>query len=126
MEFKKQKPIYLQIADTLCERILEEHWTQEQRIPSVRDMAAQLGVNPNTVLRAFDHLQSAGIVYNQRGMGYYVAPDAKKLILQLQRREFLTDDLPDIVQKLTLLGITQDELRAAAAKLPPRTQPPAE
>lgn len=126
MEFKKQKPIYLQIADTLCERILEEHWTQEQRIPSVRDMAAQLGVNPNTVLRAFDHLQSAGIVYNQRGMGYYVAPDAKKLILQLQRREFLTDDLPDIVQKLTLLGITQDELRAAAAKLPPRPQPPTE
>ena len=46
MEFKKQKPIYLQIADTLCERILREEWKEDERLASVRDVAVELGVNP--------------------------------------------------------------------------------
>ena len=58
MDFKKQKPIYLQIADTMCERILSGEWKSDERIASVREVAEQLGVNPNTALRSFDYLQS--------------------------------------------------------------------
>ncbi len=55
MDFKKQKPIYLQIADTLCERIVAGEWQVDERVPSVRDVAAELGVNPNTVMRTYDY-----------------------------------------------------------------------
>ena len=111
MDFKKQKPIYQQIADTLCERIVGGQWKGDDRIPSVRDVAIQLGVNPNTVMRSFDHLQQAEIIYNKRGVGYFVAPDAKERILQLQRKEFLDEELPAFVQRLSVLGMTLDDLK---------------
>ena len=63
MDFKKQKPIYLQIADTLCERIMAGEWQVDERIPSVRDVAAELGVNPNTVMRTYDHLQNTVVAW---------------------------------------------------------------
>lgn len=110
MDFKKQKPIYQQIADTLCERIVGGDWNAEDRIPSVRDIAIQLGVNPNTVMRTFDHLQQAGIIYNKRGVGYFVSPDATDRILALHRKEFLEEDLPAFMQKLNLLGLTLDDI----------------
>lgn len=111
MDFKKQKPIYQQIADTLCERIVGGQWKGDDRIPSVRDVAIQLGVNPNTVMRSFDHLQQAEIIYNRRGVGYFVAPDAKERILQLQCKEFLDEELPAFMQRLNVLGMTLDDLK---------------
>ena len=114
MDFKKQKPIYLQIADTMCERILCGDWQPDERISSVREMAEQLGVNPNTALRAFDYLQSSGIIYNRRGVGYFVAADAKSLTLELQRSYFLHEELPYIVQQMRVLGLTFDDLKSHA------------
>ena len=110
MDFKKQKPIYQQIADTLCERIVGGQWNGDDRIPSVRDVAIQLGVNPNTVMRSFDYLQQEGIIYNRRGVGYFASADAKDKILAIQRREFLEEDLPLIRQRMKQLGIGIDEL----------------
>jgi len=110
MEFRKQKPIYLQIADRLMEQILGGVPAAEERMPSVRDVAASMGVNPNTVMRTFEHLQSEGIIYNRRGVGYYVADDAKNRILEEQRREFLEEELPLIRQRMQLLGIGEDML----------------
>ena len=111
MDFKKQKSIYQQIADMLCERIVEGEWKDDDRIASVRDVAVQLGGNPNTVVRSFDHLQQAGIIYNKRGVGYFVAPDAKDLIIALQRKEFLEQELPDFRQRLSMLGLSFDDLK---------------
>jgi len=111
MDFKKQKPIYQQIADTLCERIVAGEWAAEERIPSVRDVAIQLGVNPNTVMRTFDFLQQAEIIYNKRGVGYFVSSDAQEKILVLQRKEFVEDELPAFRQKMKLLGLTFDDLK---------------
>lgn len=116
MEFKKQKPIYLQIADTLCERIVEGKWGADDRMPSVRDVAAELGVNPNTVLRTFDYLQSSDIIYNKRGVGYFVAPQAVKKITTLQRRYFLDEEWPAVQQKMRLLGLTLDDLASTMPK----------
>lgn len=110
MDFRKQKPIYLQIADHLSEQVLQGALTPDDRMPSVRDVAAAMGVNPNTVMRSFDYLQSEEIINIRRGVGYFVCPDAKAKILALQRREFLEEDLPIIKQKMRLLGISIDEL----------------
>ena len=110
MEFRKQKPIYLQIADRLMEQVLAGQLTPDDRMPSVRDVAASMGVNPNTVMRTFDFLQQEEIIYNRRGVGYFVSADARERVLALQRREFLEEDLPLIKQKMKLLGIGIEEL----------------
>ncbi len=111
MDFKKQKPIYLQIADWLMEQILGGQPAEEDRMQSVRDVAASMGVNPNTVMRSFDYLQQEEIIYNRRGVGYFVSPDAKSRILALQRKEFLEEELPYIRQRMKTLGISWEELR---------------
>lgn len=111
MDFKKQKPIYLQIADWLMEQILGGQPAEEDRMQSVRDVAASMGVNPNTVMRSFDYLQQEEIIYNRRGVGYFVSPDAKSRILALQRKEFLEEELPYIRQRMKTLGISIDELK---------------
>ena len=116
MDFKKQKPIYQQRADTMCERIVDGEWNADDRIPSVRDVAIQLGVNPNTVMRTFDYLQQTEIIYNKRGVGYFVAPDATKRIQQMKRKEFIDDELPAFMQKMNLLGITIDDLKELVEK----------
>ncbi|MDD4292288.1 MAG: GntR family transcriptional regulator, partial [Bacteroidales bacterium] len=77
MEFNEHKPIYLQISDTICDKILGEEWREEERIPSVRELGITLGVNPNTIMRTYDHLQSVEIIYNKRGVGYYITTGAK-------------------------------------------------
>ena len=110
MEFRKQKPIYLQIADRLMEQVLAGELKEEDRVPSVRDVAEAMGVNPNTVMRTFEYLQGAEIIYNRRGVGYFVSPDAQQKILEKQRREFIEDDLPIIKQKMKMLGIDLKEL----------------
>ncbi|MBP5326968.1 MAG: GntR family transcriptional regulator [Bacteroidales bacterium] len=111
MDFKKQKPIYQQIADTLCERIVSGELKADERMLSVRDVAIQLGVNPNTVMRTFEHLQNAEIIYNKRGVGYFVSPDASDKILALHRKEFMEEELPAFLQKMKMLGLTLDDLK---------------
>lgn len=118
MDFKKQKPIYLQIADSLCERILSDEWVADERVPSVRDVAGTLGVNPNTVMRTFDYLQTSQIIYNRRGVGYFVAPQAKKYILNLQKEAFVHEELPTFYHQMQLLGLTFDDLKELIKTLP--------
>ena len=113
MDFKKQKPIYLQIADHLSEQVLQGSLTPDERMPSVRDVATSMGVNPNTVVRSFDYLQQEEIIYNRRGVGYFVSPDAREKVLVIQRREFLEEEMPYFRQRLRTLGISIDELKTA-------------
>lgn len=105
MDFHSDKPIYLQIADTLCERILCGDIKAEERIPSVREYGAQIGVNPNTVMRTYEKLTDDAIIYNKRGIGYFVSPDAREKILQVQKADFLSKEVPAIRRKMELLGL---------------------
>ena len=105
MNFNADKPIYLQIADSISDRILSGQLKGEDRIPSVRDYGADLGVNPNTMMRAYEKLTADGVLYNKRGIGYFVAEDARKLILEAQRKEFIEKDVPAIRERLALLGL---------------------
>ena len=99
------KPIYLQIADFVCDRIAAGQLKPEERLPSVREYGAEIGVNPNTVARTYERLSSSGIIYSQRGMGYFVAADAPQRIIEQSRQEFMDNDLPQLAQRMRLLGI---------------------
>jgi len=105
MDFDSNKPIYLQISDSLCERILCGEFKEEERIPSVREYGSSIGVNPNTVMRTYEFLTQDGIIYNKRGIGYFVSTGAKDKILENQRKVFLQEELPEIVRRMMILGI---------------------
>ena len=111
MQFKESQAIYLQIADYVCEKILLKEWKTDERIPSVRELAVQLEVNPNTVMRTFDFLQQQEIIYNQRGIGYFVGSAAYKNALQYRKEAFSEKDLPHIFRNMYLLGMELDELK---------------
>ena len=110
MEFDQHKPIYLQIADAICERILTGLWPEGNRIPSVRECGISLEVNPNTVARSYDELSSDGIIHNQRGIGYFVSPGARDIIRERQRSSFITEELSEVFRKMDILGISIDDI----------------
>ncbi len=111
MEFKDKQSIYLQIADYVCEQIVLGQWPPGERIPSVRDLASTLEVNPNTVMRTYDFLQGKDIIFNQRGIGYSAAENAQKLILAYRRERFLDTELPAFFKTLYLLDISMEDLQ---------------
>ena len=110
MEFDNNKPIYLQISDSLCERVLSGELKPEDRILSVRELGSELGVNPNTVARSYEKLTDAGIIYTKRGLGYFVAPGAKEIVLEAQRKDFIENEWPRLLKRAALLDINLKEL----------------
>lgn len=110
MEFDNNKPIYVQIADSICEKILSGEYKPEARIPSVREWGATIGVNPNTVARSYELLSNRQIISNQRGIGFFVAADAVELIKTSERKVFMEDELPAFVNRAKLLGIELTEI----------------
>ncbi|TPG67353.1 GntR family transcriptional regulator [Hymenobacter nivis] len=111
MEFKDNEAIYLQIAGYVSEQILRQPWSPDEKIPSVRDLASELQVNPNTVMRTYEFLQNQGVVYNKRGIGFFVAPDADARVKQFRRERFLQQELPGFFNTISLLGIGFGELQ---------------
>lgn len=116
MEFDQHKPIYLQIADAICERILTGTWPEGERIPSVRECGVSLEVNPNTVARSYDELSSEGIIHNKRGIGYFVSPGAKSVIREKQREGFISGDLKEVFRKMDILGISIEDITSLYRK----------
>lgn len=109
-EFKPDKAIYLQMSERLCDDILSGRYKAGDRIPSVRELSEMLEVNTNTVVRAYDRLTRLEIIYTRRGMGYFVAENARSLILASRRKEFMDESLPELFRQMRLLGITIEEL----------------
>ena len=111
MEFNSNKSIYLQICDSICEQILSGELEADARIPSVREYGSNIGVNPNTVMRSYEKLTTDGIIYNKRGIGYFICQDAKETVLQAQRKEFIENEVPAFLKRMELLGITLEEIK---------------
>lgn len=111
MQFRGSTAIYLQIADYILERILLKQWKVGDRIPAVRELAVQLEVNPNTVMRTYEFLQAQNIIQNQRGIGYFVSTDAIKSATQYRKTEFIDKELPNIFRNIYMLGMDVDELK---------------
>lgn len=111
MDFSADKPIYVQIYDVICERILSGELQPEMRIPSVREYGASIGVNPNTVMRTYEKLTNEQIIFNKRGIGYFVSADAIDRIREQAKTDFLENELPAIIRKMKLLGIDPKTLQ---------------
>lgn len=112
MDFNANKAIYLQIADHICEQIILKTWLIDDKIPSVRDMAVQLEVNPNTVMRTYDLLQQKDIIYNKRGIGFFVSADSLAKIKDYRKTIFVEDDLPQFFRNMYFLDLKLEDLNA--------------
>ena len=105
MQFTEEKPIWRQIYELIAMRVLSGQWPEGERVASVREMAASVGVNPNTVMRSYEKLEADGIIYNRRGIGFFVSEGAKEHIRQLERQKFMDEELPKLRERLQLLGL---------------------
>lgn len=110
MEFRDNKAIYLQIAEYVCEHILLEKWKTDEKVPSVREMAVELEVNPNTVMRTYELLQSKNIINNKRGIGFFVTQEAIANVKNYRRSEFMDNELPSVFRNIYLLNVGFNEL----------------
>lgn len=110
MEFRDNEPIYLQIAAYVSDHILLGKWPLGEKIPSVRELAADLQVNPNTVVRAFEFLQQREVISNKRGIGFFTNGDAKRRIIDYSKTRFLKDELPEFFKTIYLLEIDMEEI----------------
>jgi DNA-binding transcriptional regulator YhcF (GntR family) len=110
MQFTESQAIYLQIAKIMEEKILRKEWLSEMRIPSVRDLAVSMEVNPNTAVRAYEILQQKEVIYNKRGIGYFVSGDAYAIIKKEWKKNFEAHELPEFFKNIDLLGFSIDEI----------------
>lgn len=110
MTFNNDKAIYIQMADRLCDDILAGTYSDDDRVPSAREYAVSLEVNTNTAVKAYDQLARDGIIYNRRGLGYFVTPGARDSIMQARRKAFLDTTLPSLFRDMRLLGIGIDDI----------------
>jgi DNA-binding transcriptional regulator YhcF (GntR family) len=110
MNYNTNSSIFIQISDQICARVLSNEYLPNARIPSVRELAIEMEVNPNTVMRSFERLQSHKIIYNKRGIGYFISTDAKEKIREMRYHNFINEILPSVFKEMTLLDISLDEL----------------
>lgn len=117
MKFKSSKGIFQQIADNLCDRILSGDFNAGDKVPSVREQAANLGVNHNTIMRTYMELQRKDIIENKRGIGFFVKDNASDMILESRREDFFKQIVPEFIYQVELLKITKSDLKQLILKL---------
>ena len=112
MTFSNDKPIYIQMADRLMDEILSGKYKDDDRIPSVREYSVLLEVNTNTAVKAYEQLEREEIIYNQRGLGYFVTKGAQKQRLKARKQEFMKERLPELFRQMRLLDISISDITA--------------
>lgn len=101
------------MADRLCDQILGGIYRDDDRIPSVREYAVLLQVNTNTAMKTYDYLAREHIIYNKRGLGYFVTPGAREQIMRQRRLVFREQTLPELFRQMGLLGLSLDDIAEA-------------
>jgi GntR family transcriptional regulator len=115
-EWNNSQPIYRQLRDRGVHMILDGVLKEGDPLPSVRNVAAEYRVNPLTVLKAYQQLVDEELVEMKRGLGMFVKPGARDLLLKGERQKFLTEEWPRVAATIERLGLTQKELDAAASR----------
>ena len=115
-EWNDGQPIYRQLRDRVVAMILDGILNEGDPLPSVRNVAAEERVNPLTVLKAYQELVGEELVETKRGLGMFVKAGSRNLLLQGERQKFLAEEWPRIAATIQRLGLTPQELLAAAAK----------
>lgn len=106
--FDNKKPIYLQIMEKIKLQIVSHTLEPNQQLPTVRELASEAGVNPNTIQRALSDLEREGFVYSKRTTGRFVTED-KELIAQ-SRKQLSEEELGHFVSSMTHFGYEKEEL----------------
>ena len=109
MQFDNTQPIWAQIYELLLTHIADGEWHEEERVASVRELGATLAVNPNTVMRAYERATDEQLIYNRRGIGYFVSVGARERAATLLRQRFEREQLPSIFRSMQRVGITAEE-----------------
>lgn len=110
MDFSEHKNIFLQIRDWLIDQILTGKLQPGEKIPSVRELAADIEVNRNTVMRSYSLMEEEGIIENKRGIGFFIASDATTQLQRIQKKEFFEQELPGIIHKVEVLKLNSQDL----------------
>lgn len=110
MDFNQHKPIYLQIVEQIEDKILSGALKADERIDSVREMATALGVNPNTVMRSYEFLERGEVIYNKRGVGFFISTEAREKIKFSRKKNFLENEIPSLFAKMNLLEVDIEEV----------------
>lgn len=121
-EWNDHQPIYRQIRDLVVARMLDGVLAEGSPLPSVRQVAADYRVNHLTVLKGYQELVDEDLVEVKRGRGMFVKPGARKLLLEAERRKFLSEEWPRVQATIHRLGLSAQELLAALAA-PANPQP---
>lgn len=116
MDFQKKDAIYLQIVEKIFENIVENRWQEGEKIPSVRELAITVEVNPNTVMRSYTHLQDMGVIYMKRGIGYFVSDNAFEITVGVMKENFVKNELPKFFKTIKLLRMDFEELMERYSK----------
>ncbi|AIU81051.1 MULTISPECIES: GntR family transcriptional regulator [Bacillus] len=107
-EFQSSKPIYLQIADRVYYRLIRSELSPGDKLPSVREMAVQMKVNPNTIQRTYSEMERLGIVETRRGQGTFIA---ERSDLKAELKDRLTKDVfKRFIQEMAELGLSPEEM----------------
>lgn len=108
IEFNNDIPVYIQILTFLKERIIKKDLKVGDKMPSVRELAKELKVNPNTVQRAYRELENEGIIYSKRGMGSYVTDDENKIINL--RKDIAKEIVESFSTRMRNMGFNKKEM----------------
>lgn len=108
MNFEENQPIYKQIIHLVSQKLIQQEWKLGDRIPSVRDMALQLRVNPNTVQRAYSEMERDGLIFSVRGTGRFVTEDAT--VLEDLKAKITQEISLRFYQEMSHLGWTREEM----------------
>jgi GntR family transcriptional regulator len=108
--WREDQPIWKQIKDRVVEAILDGGMTEGDALPSVRQVAADMSVNPLTVSRAYQELADDGVVEKRRGLGMYVVDGARTALGAREREAFLRDEWPVVLDRIRRLGLTPADL----------------
>ena len=107
-EFDNNKPIYLQLVDIIKLKIISKELKPGSKLSSVRDMAQEFGVNPNTMQRALSELERENLLYSQRTSGRFVTDD--KVLIDRERKNLVKDSVKASLETLINLGYTDEEI----------------
>lgn len=115
-QWNSSQPIFMQIRQKIVELILNGEIGEGEAIPSVRQTAAELSVNPLTVTKAYQSLVDAQILEKKRGLGMFVTSGAREALLGQERDRFISEDWPRIAAQIQMLGLKVDDLMDGSAK----------
>jgi len=106
-QFKADRPIYTQLIEQIELRIVSGEYSPGSKLPSVRDLAAQASVNPNTMQKALAELEQNGLLYSQRTSGRYVTEDEK--MIKKAKDTIALEEIKEFLQKMSKLGFNSQE-----------------